>query len=160
MHDKTILRAFLALSVCVQIVASAGCRPPAIDRDHTHRSAATYLPASAEEIRYGKAGPIEELSYVARVEYPATNFLSTVALQLQDQGWTAAKTFHDDDDNKTSNFSGWSEFTDRTERLPRRIRTWEGEWRNAEGEAISYMLRYWENDDSLLRVWIQREPVD
>jgi hypothetical protein len=124
--------------------------------DVSTRSAEVIVPPAATHTKYARGNGAEEAAFNLQVEYPASEFLEGITQTLQDLGWTPSETLYDNPGIATGQVGGWSRYTDPSANPALEIRQWIGEWKNSNGDVMTYSLRYVSPSTNQLAVSIHR----
>jgi hypothetical protein len=82
------------------------------------------------------------VEYEIKAPYPADAFLAQVADRLSDRGWRVMERDLLNPTIPTSNVRGWTAFIDSRVSPQMVVHQWLGDWRNQQGDVVSYALRY------------------
>lgn len=128
-YIKTLL-AFLALFL-------VGCK-----KDTSSRNPALLLYNGASDVHFYDHDPIEQLSYTVTIEFPAKEVIAWIKDQLAIQGWQPLDESYLNPGIKSSHITGWHSFVDGTTHPKLRIHQWLAEWRNIDGDTLTYGFQY------------------
>jgi len=100
------------------------------------------VPAAATGVTAHRAGKLAAVEYHLSTPYPAERFLAGTTAQLEHRGWKAAERDLLNPTIPTSNVRGWTSYVDARVSPHVGVHQWLGDWRNAEGDVVSYALQY------------------
>jgi hypothetical protein len=100
------------------------------------------VPQGATDVVARSDGRAAAVEYRMSVPYPAEGFLAEVAARLNQNGWKAAETDLLNPTIASSSVRGWTSYVDGRVSPRVGVHQWLADWRNREGEVVSYALRY------------------
>lgn len=103
---------------------------------------AFFVPAGARNVDYRQAPEVEQVVYQIDAAYPASPFLCELTGHLQTQQWRGLRQDPLNPEIVSDLIRGWHDFTDISRPPERRVHAWMASWRNADGDLLTYSLRY------------------
>jgi hypothetical protein len=99
-------------------------------------------PPGAYNLIHGSQDGSWEVAYDLEEPYPAREFLDWLTRRLTDLGWKPLRESWLNPGTPTSHTSGWSKHEDGMVTPSLRVDQWWGEWTNAAGAILFYVLKY------------------
>ena len=84
----------------------------------------------------------DQVWYVLKVDYPATEVINQLLKKLEDKGWTPLKEDFMNPGMQTSFASGWSKYEDLSKQPNMIAHSWNSDWQNKNGDILKYVLGY------------------
>jgi len=100
------------------------------------------VPKGATDVMARGDGKSAVVEYRMSAPYPAGDFLTDIASRLAQGGWKATETDFLNPTISSSNVRGWTAYLDGRASPPVGVHQWLGQWRNNQGDVVSYALRY------------------
>ncbi len=99
-------------------------------------------PPGATDVRSKDVGSTRQLYCNLDVPYPASSIIDFLNQELAARGWAPMEMGFLNPDIPTSHVRGWATFDDATGDAVKVVHQWWGDWSNADGAVITYVLRY------------------
>ncbi len=135
------IRPFRALFLVAVVAATlAGCE--AAQEQQSRVPSGFFIPEGARSVRHYDRDGVREVSYDVDVAYPASPFLCELTHHLDDRHWLGLREDALNPGLESSLVRGWTDFEDASERPDTHVHSWGAQWRNQDGELLTYVLRY------------------
>jgi hypothetical protein len=129
---------FLAI---VAVWSQTGCNRRH-SSDSQQRNVALVVCPNASGVHWLKSDATEQVTYRVRDEYPAYAVLSCISTELGHIGWQPMKEDFWNPGMSSSHVQGWAQFADASVQPQATVDQWTGQWTNAAGDIVWYVLRY------------------
>jgi hypothetical protein len=100
------------------------------------------VPKGATDVVARSDGKAAAVEYRMSAPYPAEGFLAKVVARMEQRGWKSTETDLLNPTIPSSNVRGWTSYVDGRVSPHVGVHQWLGDWRNQEGDVVSYALRY------------------
>ncbi len=101
-----------------------------------------FAPAGARNVDHHQAQEVEQVVYQIDAAYPSSPFLCELTRHLQTHQWQGLRQDPFAPESASDLIRGWHDFTDGTRQPETRVHAWMASWRNADGDLLTYALRY------------------
>jgi hypothetical protein len=137
------MRATLRWKVSMlMVVAGLSAATLAACSHQTGQPVALIVLPGAKDVHYGSLAGTKQVRYQLNVEYPAKATLTELSKRLAKQGWEPLKNDFLSPSQPSSHVKGWWYFIDATHKPNEDVQRWLAEWKNADGDVVTYNLEY------------------
>jgi hypothetical protein len=98
--------------------------------------------SGAMNVIYSKPNGMDSVRYKLFVNYPASEIINQIDFKLKNTGWKFLEKDFLNPDIPTSHVRGWGSYINGTENPEREVHAWSSNWKNQNGDVISYSFKY------------------
>lgn len=125
---------------CFALLAS--CSDARVDRSSTQPVELVVIEGATDVHRVGRDSRAYELTYRLNSEYPAESVVAQIRAALSPDRWRPLAQDWLNPGNPSGFTRGWSDFVDKTKTPNTIVHVWSAEWRDDDGNLVTYGLRY------------------
>jgi hypothetical protein len=129
-------------SVIVLVVASTNLALAQSDVGQDRSLEPLVVLPGAIDVQSDFDGGRHDVTFGLTTSYPATETLCELNHELVERGFSGQSWDAFNPENPTSLFRGWDQYLDGTGDVPVRVFSWSAQWKNANGDFISYGFTY------------------
>lgn len=126
--------------ILLVVVAGVACQQRA--RGQAPVLGAFFIPDGARNVQHRERQGVQEVTYEVDAAYPASPLLCELAQHLDQRQWRGLREDALNPGSESSLVRGWGDYGNATRQPETHVHSWMGQWRNGEGDLLTYALQY------------------